>query len=202
MGKLATVKALEDFGRVRLSKHFFMRDFLFSDIAAIHGLSNAPEDPELAIEAGTSLCEKLLEPLQETFGRIAIRSAYRSPSVNDFGNRNKLNCASNAANAARHIWDLRDAAGHIGATACVVVPDFWDRFPEEGDWQRLAWWIHDHLPYSEMYFFQKFWACNLTWHEQPRRRIDSYAKPVGLLTKPGMDNHDGSHEEMWRGILP
>jgi len=77
-----TVKVLEDFGRVRLSKSFFMRDFLFSDIAAVHGLSNVPDDPDLAIAAGTRLCEELLEPLQECFGRLAIRSAYRSCAVN------------------------------------------------------------------------------------------------------------------------
>ena len=53
-----SVKAMEDFGRVRLSKSFFMRDFLFSDIAAIHGLSNVPDDPDLAIAAGTRLCEE------------------------------------------------------------------------------------------------------------------------------------------------
>ena len=58
-----------------------MRDFLFSEIAAIEGLSNLPDDPELAIAAGRGLCENLLEPLQATFGRIAIRSAYRSPEV-------------------------------------------------------------------------------------------------------------------------
>jgi hypothetical protein len=196
-----SVNALEELGRERLSKSFFMRDFLFSDIASIHGLSNAPANPDLAIKAGKRLCEDLLEPLQSAFGRIAIRSAYRSPTVNAFGNKNKLNCASNEANAAGHIWDLLDANGNFGATACVVVPGFWDRFQFEGDWQKLAWWVHDHLPYSEMYFFPKLWAFNLTWNEQPLRRIDSYTRPVGCLTKPGMANHAGSHEAVWRSIL-
>lgn len=40
MGRPTTVSALEDFGRERLSKTFFMRDFLFSDISQIHGISN------------------------------------------------------------------------------------------------------------------------------------------------------------------
>ena len=34
------LKALEDFGRVRLSKNFFMRDFLYSEVSAIHGIPN------------------------------------------------------------------------------------------------------------------------------------------------------------------
>jgi hypothetical protein len=70
-----------------------MREFLFSEIAAIQGLLNLPDDPDLAIAAGRGLCENLLEPLQATFGRIAIRSAYRSPEVNGYGGLHKLSCA-------------------------------------------------------------------------------------------------------------
>ena len=184
-----------------------MRDFLFSEIASIHGFNNVPDDPELAIAAGTRLCEELLEPLQEVFGRIAIRSAYRSPEVNGFGNemqragKSGYSCASNEANYAGHIWDRRDADGFMGATACVIVHLFWDRFQAEGDWQKLAWWIHDHLPYSSLEFFPKYWAFNITWHERPKRRIYSYNKPKGYLTKPGMENHEGSHLEAWQGIV-
>jgi len=185
-----------------------MRDFLFSDIAAIHGFSNAPDHPDRAIEAGRMLCETLLEPIQDAFGRIAIRSAYRSAEVNGFGaevqqttNKAGYTCASNAANAAGHIWDMLDADGLMGATACIVVPAFWDRFQEEGDWKRLAWWIHDHLPYSEMEFFPTCWAFNISWHQRPRRVISSQIPGSrGCLTKPGMDNHLGSHEAEWRDI--
>jgi hypothetical protein len=90
-----SVRAAEEFSRVRLSQSFFMRDFLFSEIAAIERMSNLPDDPKLAIQAGRGLCENLLEPLQATFGRLAIRSAYRSPEVNEFGCRHRLSCASN-----------------------------------------------------------------------------------------------------------
>lgn len=207
MRRPTSVSTLTDFGRTRLSKTFFIRDFLFSDIAMIHGMANVPDDPDLAIAAGTRLCEDLLEPLQDAFGRIAIRSAYRSAEVNGFGNEMQkagtagYTCASNEENAAAHIWDRRDANGHMGAMACVVVPSFWDRHQAPGDWQKLAWWIHDHLPYSTLYFFPTFWAVNIGWHERPERRIDSYTAPKGCLTKPGMANHDGSHEELWRGIV-
>lgn len=206
MRQPTTVTALADFGRIRLSKSFFMRDFLFSDIAAIHGLANVPDDPDLAIAAGTVLCEELLEPLQDAFGRIAIRSAYRSCEVNGLGNAMQAsgkagyNCASNEANFAGHIWDRRDTNGNMGATACIVVPAFYDAFPDEGDWRKLAWWIHDHLPYSNLYFFPKLWAVNITWSEAPERRIDSYVSPKGCLTRPGMANHAGSHEAEYTGI--
>lgn len=206
MRKPASVAAITEFGRVRLSKSFFMRDFLFSDIAAVHGFDNMPDNPDLAIAAGTRLCEELLEPLQDRFGRIAIRSAYRSKEVNGFGNdmqkagKAGYTCASNESNYAAHIWDERDANGHMGATACIVVPAFWDRFQAEGDWQKLAWWIHDHLPYADLYFFPTYWAVNITWHEVPVRTIKSYVKPKGTLTAPGMVNFEGSHEREWEGI--
>jgi hypothetical protein len=86
-GRPGSVRSLEELGRVRLSASFFMRDFLHSEIADFHGIPNIPDDPDLAIAAGRKLCEQLLEPLQATFGRVAIRSAYRAPAVNEFGNR-------------------------------------------------------------------------------------------------------------------
>jgi hypothetical protein len=200
MRKPMSVKTLENFGRVRLSKSFFMRDFLYSDISQIHSIPNIPDDPHLAIKAGTMLCQELLEPLQNHFGRIAIRSAYHSQEVNKFGNDNGHKCASNEAHYADHIWDKRDKDGYMGATACVVVPWFYDRHQKPGDWQKLAWWIHDYLPYSTMHFFPKLWAVNLQWHECPKRQIDSYPTPQGRLTERGRDNHEGSHAEEYVGL--
>lgn len=195
-----SVAALEDLGRVRLSPSFYMRDFLYSEIANMHGIQNVPDDPDLAIAAGRNLCEALLEPLQATFGRIAIRSAYRSCAVNEFGNQNRFSCASNENNFARHIWDRRDKQGYMGAMACVVVPWFADRYDSGTDWRAMAWWIHDNLPYSNLYFFPKLAAFNIGWHESPERRIDSYITPKGCLTKPGLDNHLGSHSAEYPGF--
>ena len=200
MKKPTNIKALEDLGRVRLSESFFMRDFLHSEIADFFAIPNIPHHPDVAIEAGTRLCEELLEPLQATFGRIHVRSAYRSPEVNDYGNKNGLNCSSNEANYGHHIWDYRDATGCMGATACIAIPWVWDRHQEEGDWRRLAWWIHDHLPYGSLYFFPKLWAVNIQWHEQPSRTIKSYAKPRGTLTQPGDPDHEGSHADWYEGF--
>ena len=125
-----TVRAAEELGRVRLSRSFFMRDFLYSEISNIHGIANLPEDPGLAVAAGSRLCEELLEPLQAGFGRLAIRSAYRSCAVNAFGNANGYNCATNQRNHGRHIWDRRDARGNMGAMACIIVPWLVDRLQE------------------------------------------------------------------------
>ena len=137
MRKPMSVRSLEQLGRVRLSSSFFLRDFLHSEIADLHGIPNIPDDPNLAIAAGRRLCEELLEPLQATFGRLAIRSAYRAPAVNAFGNAHGLSCASNERNYTRHIWDRRDARGCMGALATVSyrgLPTGMPRVPTGGQW--------------------------------------------------------------------
>lgn len=89
------------------------------------------------------------------------------------------NWASSERNAAHHIWDMRNKDGCMGATACVVVPGFWDAHQQPGDWQILARWIDDNLPYPRLFFFPTLWAVNINWHERPLRRMDSYAEPKG-----------------------
>ncbi|MCA0405309.1 MAG: hypothetical protein LCH39_04065 [Proteobacteria bacterium] len=194
------MRELEALGRARLSRNFFLRDFLHSEISQIERVPNIPENPALAIENGRRLCEVLLEPLQATFGRIAIRSGYRSPTINGIGHAKRLGCASNAWNAARHTWDRRDANGLVGASACIVIPWFADRYAEGADWRSLAWWIHDHLDYSELVFFPKLCAFNIAWHERPKRTINSHIAPKGFLIAPGEAMPQGGHERWYLGF--
>ena len=42
----ASYDALETLGRVRLGQHFFMRDFLYSEISNFHAIPNIPDDPD------------------------------------------------------------------------------------------------------------------------------------------------------------
>ncbi|MEQ6202586.1 hypothetical protein ABMC88_05980 [Sulfitobacter sp. HNIBRBA2951] len=174
--------SLETLGRVRLSKHFYMRDFLMSEISAFHGIPNIPDLPDLAIERGRALCTQLLDPLEETFGRIAIRSGYRSATLNTFGNENKLNCARSDNPIECHIWDWD---GPPIAGTSLVIPWFADQYEQGRDWRDLAWWVHDHLPYSEMWFFPKLCAFNLAWRPEPQRTISSYIAPRGMLLRAG-----------------
>ncbi|KAB7615697.1 hypothetical protein F9L33_02740 [Amylibacter sp. SFDW26] len=202
-----SVASLDDFGRIQLSKTFYMRDFLHSEIANFHGVQNIPENPDLAIQAGTQLCEQLLEPLQDRFGRIAVRSGYRSPSVNTFGNEQQqagksgYSCSTNDTTAGCHIWDHLDKNGHMGATASIVVPSFAKLYNDGMSWTQLAWWIHDHLPYCRLFFFPKNAAFNIRWSEAPERKIQSYVPPRGYLTNPKMDNHKGDHSAKYAEML-
>src|SRR4051812_8328149 len=115
MRKPGSVKSLEDLGRVRLSENFFLRDFLYSEVANLYGLPNIPDDPDLAIETGRALCRELLEPLSAAFGRISIRSAYRCREVARICNERGHNCARPEAEYGKHIWDRRNAEGFSGA---------------------------------------------------------------------------------------
>ena len=176
--------SLETFGRVRLSKYYFMRDFMYSEINGFHGVPNVPPNPDLAIENGRQFCTTLLDPLEETFGRVAVRSGYRSPTLNDYGNVNKLNCARSDNPIECHIWD-RHAGPDAIAGASIVIPWFADQYDRGRDWRDLAWWVHDHLPYSEMWFFPKLAAFNLVWRAVPQRTISSYIAPRGMLLRAG-----------------
>ena len=199
MKPITSYDQLDKLGRVPLSPNFYMRDFLHSEIAAWHQLRNVPDFPDRAIAAGSQLCKQLLEPLQATFGRLEIRSAYRSPAVNQFGNANGLNCGSNKSNFGAHIWDYPDSVrGEPGATACIVVPWFVDRLANGGRWTEMAWWIHDHLPYSALQFFVSG-AFNIGWQQTPQRVITSTLNPR-KLTAPDMPNHVGNHEAEYVGF--
>jgi len=188
---------LDKLGRVQLSKSFFMREFLYSEISQIHGIQNIPDDPNLAIKAGKHLCENILEPLQDQLGRISVRSAYRSCDLNK-------HC--NEKNYAGHIWDRRDSKNFMGATACIIITSFLPYYKRTGDWTALAWWIHDHFrgSYANMDFFPTSAAFNITWHENQNypQYIWSYVEnphtqKKGYLTKHGMDNFEGSHEQFY-----
>ncbi len=200
-----TMSQLEDFGRIRLSDHFFMRDMLYSEVASVHGLRNVPDTPALAVEVGKQLCTTLLEPLHATFGHVSIRSAFRSAEVNSCGERYG-NVASTGRNHARHVWDQTDKNGKKGATASVVVPWFVDYLKARPDmsWKAMAWWIHDHLEYSEVVFFHnsrfRYAAFNIRCHEtETRRSIRSAVE--GILTngrKPGHSSRD--HTSQYPGF--
>ncbi len=144
-GSAMSYHMLERIGRIPLSRHFSLRQFLYSEIAAAHNIPNVPDDIELAVVTGTRLCQDILEPIVDLFGPIIIRSGYRSTRLNAFGCEHRLRCASNKRNRAYHIWDQRDHNGHTGAAACIVIPEAAERYrPDQID--ELASVLHRHLP--------------------------------------------------------
>lgn len=179
-----TFGELEAFGRVKLSRHFCMRQFLYSEIAVTYGLRNIPDDPELAIATGKKLCTEVLEPIVEMFGPIIIRSGYRSAALNQFGHARRLRCASNARNLAYHIWDQRDERGHMGAAACIHIPSAAEIDAPELR-PKFARFLHERLPYHRMVFFRSPATFNIAWHEAPIRSVFSYAPKPGWIIRNG-----------------
>ena len=63
--------------------------------------------------------------------------------------------------------------------ASVVVLSFADRYADGAGRRAMAWWIHDHLPYSQLQFFPKLAAFNIGWRERPRRRLCPNSPALG-----------------------
>lgn len=159
---------LDRLGRVKLSAHFQMRQFLHSEIGQAYGILNMPDDPDLAVEAARGLCEHILEPLTDEFGPLIVRSGYRSPRLNAFGAKTGLACAGNEKNRAYHCYDLLDLDGFMGAAACIIIPSALDGDePRFTDWRELAWHIDATLPYHGITFF-KSESFNIGWKEANR----------------------------------
>jgi hypothetical protein len=211
MRDLATVAGLNEYGRTRLSRNFFMREMLYSEVSNVHGVPNIPEDPDLAIEVGRRFCENVLEPLHERFGKVGVRSAYRSPKLNNYCHeRYKAGdtacwCTENESNYAKHIWDQRDADGHLGATATVFIPAYLDHYERSGgDYRPLAWWIRDHLPgYAGASFFRPLCAFNIRWYEGETDKAIWFIDPPQqvMLTRRGNPDFDGDHSSEYADII-
>lgn len=66
---------------MQLTKHFTLREFTRSQTALRRGIANDP--PPDAVVAITYLCQRILEPVREHFGRpVRISSGFRSLELN------------------------------------------------------------------------------------------------------------------------
>jgi hypothetical protein len=70
------------------------------------------------------------------------------------------------------------------------VPWFADRYEAGADWRSLAYWIHDHLPDSELQFFSTLCAFNISWHDKPKKSIYSFINPNGYLLRVEPSGHE------------
>ena len=66
----ASMKALEELGRVRLSEHFFMREMLYSEIANFHGIATPRHRAWMPISPRnpTALGQPRLQDIRPTYG--------------------------------------------------------------------------------------------------------------------------------------
>ena len=184
MRKPRTVRSAETFGRVRLSQSFFMRDFLYSEIANLHGLAEParrprpgdrrrPEAVRASARTAAGDVRAAGDPvgLSRPGGQRLRQRAF--PELRLERTQSRAPYLGSAQRGWRHRRD-----GQLGRALA-------GRPPRSGaTWQAMAWWIHDHLPYSELQFFPKLAAFNIGWHEKPRRRISSFVPRAGCSPSP------------------
>jgi hypothetical protein len=204
--KSETYSGLDKLGRIPLSRSFHMREFLYSEIAIHYGIRNVPDNVDLAVASGRNLCQLLLEPLQDAFGRVHVRSGYRSRNVNTAG-VSKHNCAKD--NDGFHTWDHPRSHGlGYGAVACISIPSLSRLvFTREIDYQNIAWWIFDNLPdWSVMEFFATpsditfadEVTFNIGWHETPLKSVTTWRGGKANLGDKVPD--EISRRQLWSGL--
>ena len=195
---------LDRLGRIALSESFHMREFLYSEVAVHYQLRNVPDKGGLAraVEVGSKLCGLLLEPIQKQFGRVHVRSGYRSLEVNAAGVE-KHNCA--ADNRGFHTWDHPSDRHGWGATACISVPRLSKAvLSGASSYESIAWWIYDNLPeWSHLEFFatpeHSNEVCfNIGWLTQPLKTMTTWRGGPKALHKriPSVEERSVSSQSL------
>jgi len=108
---------------MNLSANFTLKELTKSDTATRLGLDNTPDAQ--ALENLKTLCEKVLQPVREHFGKsVTVNSGYRSPESNAAvgGSKTSDHCKGQAADI--------EIAGVANAD--------------------LAQWIMDNLEYTQL----------------------------------------------------
>lgn len=147
---------------MQLSKHFTLAEMIQSQTAVRNGLDNTPTPAVvLALEA---LCDNLLEPVREHFGRpVLVSSGYRSPAVN--------RKAGGSPTSQHRLGEAADFT--VQGVSNLVV----------------ARWIRDSLKYDQLiYEFGEAGWIHASWSTARLRQQELSAKrtPKGTVYLPGL----------------
>ena len=117
----------------KLSENFTLEEMLVSSTAQKYGIKNVPD---AAAKANlTALCQKLLQPIRNTYGKpIIITSGYRGAALNAKvgGSRTSQHCKGQAA-------DINDLAGYKvgGAARYEANAKLFDFIYDKGGYDQL-----------------------------------------------------------------
>ena len=76
------IKALAQYGKMKLSKNLTLGEVMKSQTAIKHGISNRPSGEHLSNLI--QIANKIFQPVRDNFGKpIAVTSGYRSQALND-----------------------------------------------------------------------------------------------------------------------
>ena len=107
---------------MNLSRNFSLHELIKSDTAIRKGIDNNPNPDQ--IDKLKVLCEKILQPVRDHFGRVKITSGYRSPEL-----CHAIGSSVNSQHARAEAADFEV----IGVDNC-----------------ELADWIKRELPYDQL----------------------------------------------------
>ena len=136
MKNMNTMKTLFDLNE-HLAGHFTLGEMLRSGQAIRLGIDNIPGEVE--VEALRALCQNVLEPLRQQFGRILISSGYRCERLNKAvgGVANSQHLLGEAADI--HCSSIVQAQRYFDYIACHL--DF-DQLLLERRLRNGCCWIH------------------------------------------------------------
>ena len=107
---------------MNLSRNFTLSELIKSDTAIRKGINNNPNAEQ--IEKLKGLCENILQPVRDHFGRVKVTSGFRSVDL-----CLAIGSSSNSQHAKAEAADFE----------CIGV-----------DNAELADWIKDNLPYDQL----------------------------------------------------
>ena len=107
---------------MNLSRNFTLSELIKSDTAIRRGINNNPNAEQ--IEKLKALCENILQPVRDHFGRVKITSGFRSVEL-----CTAIGSSANSQHAKAEAADFE----------CIGV-----------DNAELADWIHKNLPYDQL----------------------------------------------------
>ena len=107
---------------MQLSRNFSLQELIKSDTAIRKGIDNNPNADQ--IEKLKALCENILQPVRDHFGRVKVTSGYRSPEL-----CSAIGSSENSQHAKSDAADFE----------CIGVEN-----------AELADWINQNLPYDQL----------------------------------------------------
>lgn len=126
---------------MNLSANFTLKELTKSDTATRLGLDNTPDDE--ALENLKTLCEKVLQPVRDNFGRVTVNSGYRSPESNAAvgGSKTSDHCKGMAADIEVDGVDNPDLAQWImdNLEYTQLILEFYERGKGSSGWVHVSY---------------------------------------------------------------
>ena len=178
----------------RLSPNFILRDFLFSTQTSLMGVPNVPEDMDMVIRAGRALCEKVLEPVLDHFGRFAIVFGYQCREVIEL----QVTAAAtpiHPRSSSPHQWDRKTFGDKIYARVDILPFCVEDAHVTK---HKFGHWLMHHCDIDLLMQWERSNVACITISPAPRRVWLQWnsAKPG----RPNRTTYMGA--EYWQEVYP